>query len=48
LQSPDTRGRLETSGWRLLSMSPSQTEAFVKSEAEKWPKFLQQAGIKPE
>jgi tripartite-type tricarboxylate transporter receptor subunit TctC len=48
LQSPDTRSRLETSGWRMLSMSPAQTEAFVKSEAEKWPKFLQQAGIKPE
>ena len=48
LHSPDTRSRLEASGWRLLSMSPSQTEAFVKSEAEKWPKFLQQAGIRPE
>ena len=48
VESPDTRKRLESGGWRVLSMSPAQTEAFVKSEAEKWPKFLQQAGIKAE
>jgi tripartite-type tricarboxylate transporter receptor subunit TctC len=48
VESPDTRKRLESGGWRMLSMSPAETEAFVKSEAEKWPKFLQQAGIKAE
>ena len=31
-----------------MPMSPAETEAFVKSEAEKWPKFLQQAGIRAE
>jgi tripartite-type tricarboxylate transporter receptor subunit TctC len=48
LEIPDTRKRLETNGWRIISMSSAETEAFVKSEAEKWPRFLQQAGIKAE
>jgi tripartite-type tricarboxylate transporter receptor subunit TctC len=48
VQAPDTRKRLESNGWQVVSMSPAETEGFVKSEAEKWLKFLQQAGIKPE
>ena len=48
LQAPDTRKRLEANGWRIISMSSAETEAFVKSEAEKWPRLLQQAGIRPE
>jgi tripartite-type tricarboxylate transporter receptor subunit TctC len=48
LEIPDTRKRLETNGWRIISMSSAETEAFVKSEAEKWPRLLQQAGIKAE
>ncbi len=48
LQAPDTRKRLESNGWQIISMPPAETDGFVKSEAEKWLKFLQQAGIKPE
>jgi len=48
LEAPDTRKRLEANGWRIISMSSAETEAFVRSEAEKWPRFLQQAGIKAE
>ena|SRR2546426_3034816 len=48
VESAETRKRLESGGWRLMPMSPGETEAFVKSEAEKWPKFLQQAGIRAE
>jgi tripartite-type tricarboxylate transporter receptor subunit TctC len=48
LQVPDTRKRLEVNGWRIMPMSSAETEAFVKSEAEKWPRFLRQAGIKAE
>jgi tripartite-type tricarboxylate transporter receptor subunit TctC len=44
----EVRRRLEASGWRILSMSPEETRAFVKREAEKWPAILRQAGIKPE
>ena len=48
LEAPDTKKRLETSGWRTLSMPQAQTHSFVRSEAQRWPKFLQQAGVKPE
>src|SRR5712692_3589339 len=48
LEAPDTRKRLEANGWRIISMSSAETEAFVRSEAEKWPRFLQQAEIKAE
>jgi tripartite-type tricarboxylate transporter receptor subunit TctC len=48
MQMPEVRKRLESNGWRLISMTPAQTEAFVKAEAAKWPQFLRQAGIKPE
>jgi len=48
LEAPDTRKRLETAGWRILAMTPGETEAFVKREEQKWPPFLKQAGIHPE
>ena len=48
LQAPDTRKRLESNGWQIISMSAADTERFVQSEADKWRKFLQQAGIKAE
>jgi len=44
----EVRRRLEANGWRIISMSPEETRAFVKREAEKWPAILRQAGIKPE
>jgi tripartite-type tricarboxylate transporter receptor subunit TctC len=44
----DVRRRLENNGWRIISMSPEETRAFVKREAEKWPALLRQAGIRPE
>ena len=48
LAEPDARRRLENTGWRIISMTPEGTRAFVASEAQKWPAFLRQAGIKPE
>jgi tripartite-type tricarboxylate transporter receptor subunit TctC len=48
MDSPDTRQRFQAGGWREISMSPEETEAFVRSEAEKWPAFLRQAGIRAE
>jgi tripartite-type tricarboxylate transporter receptor subunit TctC len=45
---PEGRRRLENTGWRIMSMTPEETRAFVKREAEKWPSFLREAGIKPE
>ncbi len=46
VQSESVKQRLEGNGWRILSMSPAETEAFVRNEAEKWPRFLNQAGIR--
>jgi len=48
LETPEARRRLEANGWRIISMSPEETRAFVKREAEKWPPLLRQAGIRPE
>ena len=48
LAEPEVRRRLENTGWRIISMTPEETRSFVKREAEKWPAFLRQAGIKPE
>ena len=48
LEAPETKKRLETSGWRTLSMPEAETQSFVRSEAQRWPKFLQQAGVTPE
>jgi tripartite-type tricarboxylate transporter receptor subunit TctC len=48
VDNAEVRRRLEANGWRILSMSPEETRAFVKREAEKWPVILRQAGIKPE
>lgn len=46
MQAQDVRSRLEAGGWRILSMQPQETEAFVKAEVQKWPAFLRQAGVK--
>jgi tripartite-type tricarboxylate transporter receptor subunit TctC len=48
IDAADTRQRFQTGGWREISMSPEETEAFIRSEAEKWPTFLKQAGIRAE
>ena len=48
MQNPDVLKRLETSGIRPISMTPKETERFVKAESEKWAQFLRNAGIKAE
>ena len=48
LAEPQVRRRLEANGWRIISMPLEETRAFVKREAQKWPAFLRQAGIRPE
>lgn len=46
MHSPEVRSRLETVGVRPLTMTPGETERFVKAEIEKWPQVIRQAGIK--
>lgn len=48
MQASDVRERLRSSGVKTLSMPTKETEAFIKAEAEKWPAFIRQAGIKAE
>ena len=45
MQAPDLRARMEAGGWRILSILPDETDAFVRAEVRKWPAFLRQAGI---
>jgi tripartite-type tricarboxylate transporter receptor subunit TctC len=45
---PDLRKRLEDGGWRMLDSDPATTEKFVRAEAERWPRFLREAGISGE
>ena len=44
----DLRKRLEDGGWRMLDLDPASTERFVRAEAERWPRFLKEAGISGE
>ena len=48
LENTEVRRRLEANGWRIMSMSPQDMQAFVKREAQKWPPLLRQAGIRPQ
>jgi tripartite-type tricarboxylate transporter receptor subunit TctC len=46
--SGDLASRFGTLGIRTVSMTPKDTEAYVKAEIEKWPRFFRQASIKAE
>jgi tripartite-type tricarboxylate transporter receptor subunit TctC len=48
MQTADMLSRLQAGGWRSISMSGSETEAFVRAEAAKWPPLLRQAGVAAE
>ena len=47
-QDPEVRARLESNGWRIMSLSAIESDAFVKSEAQRWLQFIRQAGIRGE
>ena len=46
MQSPEMRNRVESLGFKVTTMTPSETEHFVKAEIEKWPPLLRRMGIK--
>ena len=48
MQTPDLRQQLQTNGMRILSLPMNETETFIKAEVQRWPQFIQQAGIKAE
>jgi tripartite-type tricarboxylate transporter receptor subunit TctC len=42
---PELRQRLEKGGWRMMGMSVAEAESYARAEADKWTRFLKQAGI---
>ena len=48
MQTPQVQERMEAAGVRPLSLSPAETDAYLRAELQKWPAFLRKAGIKPE
>ena len=48
LEEAESKKRLEAGGWRLLSLTPTETSTFVAGEVDRWGNFLRQAGIKAE
>jgi len=46
--SPDMKERAAAQGATLLTSSPEQARAFIKSEVEKWAKVIAAAGIRME
>ena len=47
-QIPGVRARLESNGLRIMPLSAKWGDAFVKSEAQRWLRFIRQAGIRGE
>ena len=48
IQSPDMAKRFESGGGRVLRMSATETDAFVKAEIGKWSSLIRAAGITAE
>ncbi len=48
IKAPDVAKRFESGGGRILRMSATETDAFVKSEIRKWSTLIRAAGITAE
>jgi tripartite-type tricarboxylate transporter receptor subunit TctC len=48
MQNADVKSRLQQGSGRILQLTPQETDAFLKSEVNKWTRALKQAGIEPE
>ena len=48
MQAPEFRQRLQSDGYRVLSMPAKEAAAFVQAEARKWLQVIRQAGIRAE
>ena len=48
MQSPEVRKKLQQGSGRILQMNPTETEAMLKSEINKWPRLLRTVGIAQE
>lgn len=45
MKDPAMRSRLENAGVELMSLNPAQTDAFLKTEFNKWTAVIRQSGI---
>jgi tripartite-type tricarboxylate transporter receptor subunit TctC len=45
MQSADVRKKLQQGRGRIVQMNNTETESMLKSEANKWPRLLKNAGI---
>jgi tripartite-type tricarboxylate transporter receptor subunit TctC len=45
---PDVAGKLREQSMIVTASSRADTEAFIKSEIERWRKVIVAAGLKPE
>ena len=48
MQNADLRKRLEQSGIEVMDFKPADTDAFIRSEYDKWTTVIKQAGITTE
>jgi tripartite-type tricarboxylate transporter receptor subunit TctC len=46
INAPDVVARFEKGGGRILRMSPTEADAYTKSEISKWSTLIRHAGIK--
>ncbi|MGH8759476.1 MAG: Bug family tripartite tricarboxylate transporter substrate binding protein, partial [Burkholderiales bacterium] len=45
MKDPAMRTRMETAGIEVMSLNPAQTDAFLKTEFNKWTAVIRQSGI---
>ena len=48
MQSPELRKRLEQGGIEVMDLKPAETDAFIRSEYDRWATVIKQAGITAE
>ena len=48
MQLPDVKARLLAQGVDIISSSPQQFSAYLKSETAKWAKVIKDANVRPE
>lgn len=48
MQTPEALEKLRSAGFRPLTLSDAETQAYLRSENQKWPAFLRKAGMRTE
>ena len=48
MHAPEAQEKLRSAGFRPLNLSEAETQAYLRSENQKWPAFLSKSGIRTE